>query len=288
MAAAPFGMSGVSLRMLATGALCGVAATAAFAGVRRWRRGESGSNSRSRGESGSMGYGSTGPGSTSDVTGTDESTLLLGLLYAVAADQARREGFVHRSITCNHCGASPIRGIRFKCANCVDYDLCEGCEALDVHPRTHAVLKIRIPIPPLANPRSALLGSFYPVTDSPTAPLSHSPLAWDALRDLQARTHFDQVELEASYDQFLSLATAPRGITKEVFEQCLGPLGMENNLITERIFAFFDADKDMHIGFGELVHGLSILCKGSLDERIKCTHPFHLNSARLLTNIQKL
>lgn len=60
------------------------------------------------------------------------------------------------------------------------------------------------------------------------------------------------------------------GITKEVFEQCLGPLGLEKNLIAERIFAFFDQNKDEIISFTELVCGLSILCKGSLDERIKC------------------
>ena len=49
-----------------------------------------------------------------------ESENLLNLLYAIAEDQARKDGYVHRGITCNHCGMSPLRGIRFKCANCVD------------------------------------------------------------------------------------------------------------------------------------------------------------------------
>lgn len=65
-------------------------------------------------------------------------------------------------ITCNKCGVSPIRGIRYKCANCVDFDLCEMCESNNNHATTHVFLKIRIPIPPLANPRSALLPAFYP------------------------------------------------------------------------------------------------------------------------------
>jgi hypothetical protein len=72
------------------------------------------------------------------------------------------EGYVHRGITCNHCNSSPIRGTRYKCANCVDFDLCEGCEALQPHKRTHVFLKIRVPVPPLANPRSALVPILYP------------------------------------------------------------------------------------------------------------------------------
>ncbi|TPX30155.1 hypothetical protein SmJEL517_g06214 [Synchytrium microbalum] len=202
-------------------------------------------------------------------TQSDESRNLLNLLYSIAEDQARKDGFVHRSITCNHCGTSPIRGFRYKCANCLDYDLCESCEAQEVHPKTHVFLKIRIPIPPLANPRTALLTAFYPGKEG--APQN---LSWDDLRVLQKKTHFDQVELEAFYEQFKSLSTAPEGgITKEIFEACLGPLGVEKNLVTDRIFSFFDQNSDDIISFSELVCGLSILCKGSLDERIK--HAFH-------------
>ena len=50
----------------------------------------------------------------------------------------------------------------------------------------------------------------------------------------------------------------------------MGPLGLEKNLITERIFAFFDQDRDGVISFTELVGGLSVLCKGNLDEKIEC------------------
>ncbi|KAI8809532.1 hypothetical protein BJ742DRAFT_676803 [Cladochytrium replicatum] len=176
------------------------------------------------------------------------------------------EGYVHRSISCNHCGASPIRGFRFKCSNCVDFDLCESCEALNVHYKTHVFVKIRIPIPPLANPRNPLVPVIYPGNE-----LEETANSYD-LADLQAKTHFDHVELEAFYEQFRSLSTVDTeegGINKETFEKCLGPLGLEKNLITERIFAFYDQDGDGIISFEELVCGLSILCKGSLDERIK-------------------
>ena len=198
-----------------------------------------------------------------------ESQNLLNLLYTIAEDQARKEGYIHRGITCNSCSVSPIRGIRYKCANCVDHDLCESCEAQDRHNKTHVFIKIRIPIPPLANPRSALLPVFYPGGRQSTGGGS---LAWETLRKLQKDTHFDQVELEALYEQFKSLSTVEQGeggIDKETFEQCLGPLGLEKNLITERIFKFFDQDGDGVIDFRELVCGLSVLCKGSQEEKIE-------------------
>ncbi|KAG2182337.1 hypothetical protein INT43_007267 [Umbelopsis isabellina] len=195
-------------------------------------------------------------------TEADESKTLMNLLYAIAENQTRKGG-----ITCNKCSTSPIRGLRYKCANCVDFDLCETCEAGNVHNSTHVFLKIRIPIPPLANPRSALLPAFYPGKE-----IESNSLDLSKLRDLQKKSHFDQIELEALYEQFKSLSTVEDGdggIDKNTFEQCLGPLGLEKNLITERIFAFFDQDGDSIINFSELVTGLSVLCKGNLDEKIK-------------------
>jgi len=42
--------------------------------------------------------------------------------------------FVHRGVTCDECGMSPIRGFRYKCTVRDDYDLCESCEAKRVQP----------------------------------------------------------------------------------------------------------------------------------------------------------
>ena len=95
---------------------------------------------------------------------SEESQSLLEILYKLSQETAKKEGIVHRSITCNHCSISPIRGIRFKCSNCVDFDLCEQCENLCVHDPLHLVLKIRVPVAPLSNPRSSLLPLFYPGT----------------------------------------------------------------------------------------------------------------------------
>jgi len=56
--------------------------------------------------------------------------------------------FVH-SASCDYCQEN-IVGIRYKCANCVDYDLCDTCEAEnsegDIHDRDHVFLKIYRPV----------------------------------------------------------------------------------------------------------------------------------------------
>lgn len=91
--------------------------------------------------------------------------------------------------------------------------------------------------------------------------------------------------MEALYEQFKSLSTVDKdegGIDRETFDQCLGPLGLEKNLITERIFAFFDQDGDNIINFSEIVAGLSVLCKGNLDEKIECEYLFILSMIYVL------
>ena len=53
----------------------------------------------------------------------------------------------HANIKCNNCSVVPIRGIRYKCRNCFDYNLCEKCEEKnsleEFHP--HIFIKYRFP-----------------------------------------------------------------------------------------------------------------------------------------------
>lgn len=51
------------------------------------------------------------------------------------------QAVIHRHVTCDECGAFPITGIRYKCAVCPDFDVCEKCEAISTH--DHPFLKIR-------------------------------------------------------------------------------------------------------------------------------------------------
>jgi len=58
--------------------------------------------------------------------------------------QAPSTAVVHHGITCDGCQQSPITGIRFKCRTCPDYDLCEACEAKNVHPADHPMVKFKV------------------------------------------------------------------------------------------------------------------------------------------------
>ena len=46
------------------------------------------------------------------------------------ADAARAASEVHELVTCDGCGLSPIRGPRWKCNQCADFDLCDICYGL--------------------------------------------------------------------------------------------------------------------------------------------------------------
>ncbi|XP_078620100.1 uncharacterized protein LOC144887058 isoform X2 [Branchiostoma floridae x Branchiostoma japonicum] len=52
--------------------------------------------------------------------------------------------YVHTGIICDQC-EQIIVGIRYKCANCSDFDLCEACEQVTAHTPTHVFLKMRTP-----------------------------------------------------------------------------------------------------------------------------------------------
>ncbi|XP_041458478.1 uncharacterized protein LOC121410448 isoform X2 [Lytechinus variegatus] len=194
----------------------------------------------------------------------EDNQSLLNLLFNIAEDQAKKEGFIHRGITCNMCQASPICGIRYKCANCVDFDICERCEPHDRHNRLHTFIKIKIPIPPLANPRTVLFKPFYPGKEKVI-----KRCTWDDINTLKKITHFDQYEIEALHEQFRVLCNKEQGITREVYDQCLGPLGLEKSLLLERLFKFYDANGDGYIDFTEFTCGLSTLVKGSFQEKVK-------------------
>lgn len=72
---------------------------------------------------------------------------VLGLLYHLAETCSKNIGVVHRGITCDGCGQSPVIGTRYHCSECVDVDLCQHCVTLNKHEWSHVLIKIKIPAP---------------------------------------------------------------------------------------------------------------------------------------------
>jgi len=55
------------------------------------------------------------------------------------------ESDVHFGVVCDGC-QSDVRGIRYKCSVCNDYDLCQVCESKGIHDASHILMKIAKPI----------------------------------------------------------------------------------------------------------------------------------------------
>lgn len=216
-----------------------------------------------------------------DAESPTEQKNRLHLLYRIAEEQSIREGYIHRGINCNSCNQLPIRGIRFRCANCSDYDLCEQCEANEPHIKTHVFFKIKVPIPFLGSPRQRPLPVFYP--GKPTQPRESQRLPFITVTQYAKENDFTHSEVEALWDQFLCLASPPLlktssdddlAISRQTFQKWFVPpsaiRSAATNLIYDRMFNFYDIDRDGIISFSEFLSGLSCLTKlGKASEKLR-------------------
>jgi Ca2+-binding EF-hand superfamily protein len=189
---------------------------------------------------------------------------IVSLLFRVSEDNARRNAYVHRGCACNVCNVVPIRGIRYRCANCADFDLCETCESQGLHIKTHIFYKIKVPAPPFG-PRQ-MQPVWYP-GDPDSCPRS---LPRSVMARLSRETGFERPELEAFWEQWTFMANTEwrddpdelgLAMDRRTFEQCLVPSGAYRHaapsLIHERMFSFYDTNNDDLIGFSEFLRGLS-------------------------------
>jgi len=77
----------------------------------------------------------------------------------------KKDDAKNHDIKCEDC-KQPVIGVRFKCANCESYDICEACEAKNVHRNDHVFLKIVVP---WKQNFKFVLPNFYQYQDSTSA-----------------------------------------------------------------------------------------------------------------------
>ncbi|KAF2437091.1 EF-hand, partial [Tothia fuscella] len=202
-----------------------------------------------------------------------EGQNLKQLLYYVAEEQSRQEGYIHRGVTCNSCDIKPIRGVRWRCSNCADYDLCSECHSVGMHPRTHIFYEVKVPAPFIGNPRQA-----QPVPYPGKPQLMPRFLPAELCKRYITETSFEKAEVEGLYEQFTCLAAyhwendpsrIGAAIDRQSFEKAFVPLTSiippRPNLIYDRMFAFYDSNGDGLIGFEEFLQGLACIHNKSKD-----------------------
>jgi Ca2+-binding EF-hand superfamily protein len=199
------------------------------------------------------------------------------LLYYIAEEQNRVDGYIHRGVSCNSCDTKPIRGIRWRCMNCPDYDLCSDCEAADLHPKTHIFYKVKIPAPFFGNPRQ-VQKVIYP--GHPEGMPRN--LSADLKKRLMDELSYESHDLDALYDQFTCLADRsypddPTGldgaISRAAFDKAFVPMSSINtprpNLVYDRLFSSYDTNHDGFIGFEEFLNGMASTLGTSKKARLK-------------------
>ncbi|PIL32347.1 hypothetical protein GSI_05593 [Ganoderma sinense ZZ0214-1] len=80
---------------------------------------------------------------------TQEDETLYARTRAQALLQPAIGGFCHEAVSCDSCGKAPLVGVRHRCLDCRDYDLCTECisnpELRVRHDLTHAFFPIPVP-----------------------------------------------------------------------------------------------------------------------------------------------
>lgn len=182
------------------------------------------------------------------------------VLFSIAKEKADYDSIVHHGVSCNECGLSPIRGIRWHCANCVDCDLCDTCEMANTHPITHDLIRITIPVPLMKSPRwrwkqRLPAKSVHRNFSMPTK------VDIDTVIALNEKYSLTQTEVNRIYKAYAPLfnyrkkqsdGTTLYGITKDVWTSHMFCTPPAADLATF-VFSFYDQDGDGLISVLELI-----------------------------------
>jgi Ca2+-binding EF-hand superfamily protein len=201
-------------------------------------------------------------------TEKEPSQELRSLLYHIAEEDAKRQAYMHRGVHCEECG-QVIKGIRWHCLQCLDFDLCSTCEVGSRHTSSHVFAKIKIPIPWLYNKLDRSFENWYP---GPNLPGAGEPYMNCDTAELASKYSFSAPQIEAFFEQFACLVNVeweedPTGIRwaldRRAFNAALSHQRWRSqtaaSLLYERMFNFYDTDGNGLLGFEEFVSGLAYL-----------------------------
>lgn len=116
-------------------------------------------------------------------------------------------------------------------------------------------------------------------SSSSMANQSHVP-DWVSLEVVKEMTHLDKYAPDEVFEVFANRCSENGTISREAFEECFEQLIDEQfktdeqhlerlRLILDRLFTIFDSDGNGIVDFCELSSGLSVLCGGSREEKVR-------------------
>lgn len=217
-------------------------------------------------------------GGSSQHEPSPEQQRLQKLAYQIAKHNHDRQGLVHHGVTCDECNEFPIKGPRYHCNNCPDFDLCENCEAKDNHLRTHTFTKVKIPAPWGGKEPQPV---WYPGRPHKMPPTLDTPdhRQWRASLSEKYSTLLHEVD--GLYAQFTCMANTPLpedtvgwAIDHTAFNHSFDHQIMSDrisspSLIRERLFALYDDNGDGLISFEEFLSATSMIHTKDAIKRLK-------------------
>merc|ERR1711916_402607 len=117
----------------------------------------------------------------------------------------------------------------------------------------------------------------------------HSGTAHFSLKQLAKNVHFKTEELMEMRTKFFAIASKieyKSEINRSQFEEALATVNVEiqNKAFLDRLFDIFDRENDGLVNFKEFVTGLSLVLKGTHDEKVKvCFEVYDLDHTGLIS-----
>eukprot|EP01119_Soliformovum_irregulare_P016309 TRINITY_DN46_c0_g1_i1.p2 TRINITY_DN46_c0_g1~~TRINITY_DN46_c0_g1_i1.p2 ORF type:complete len:234 (+),score=74.28 TRINITY_DN46_c0_g1_i1:57-758(+) len=98
----------------------------------------------------------------------------------------------------------------------------------------------------------------------------------NVVANLQEQTNFDKVEVSKLYETFMSISNGGHTpLDRETFRKGLGLLesaglkNLDDSPFVDRLFSLLDVNGDARVDLTEFITGLSLLCKGTPEEKLK-------------------